>query len=62
MERKLYRIREGRVLCGVCNGVARYFGIDVTLVRILWVALTLCYSAGFWVYIIAAILMPDLEP
>ncbi len=61
MERKLYRIREGRVLCGVCNGVARYFDIDVTLVRIIWAALALCYSIGFWAYVIAAIVMPDLE-
>ncbi|MEA5011782.1 MAG: PspC domain-containing protein [Angelakisella sp.] len=59
MERKLYRNKENRFLCGVCAGVADYFGIDVTIVRLIWVAMTLCYSIGFWVYIIAAVLMPD---
>ena len=59
MERKLYRNKGNGFLCGVCAGVADYFGIDVTIVRLIWVAMTLCYSIGFWVYIIAAVLMPD---
>lgn len=57
--RKLYRIREGRMLCGVCLGVAEYLNIDVTVVRVLWVAAALCGSLGFWAYFICAILLPD---
>ena len=59
MEHKLYRNKEKGLLCGVCAGVADYFGIDVTWVRLIWVAMTLCYSIGFWFYIIAAVIMPD---
>ena len=44
MEKKLYRIREGKMVCGVCGGIAKYFGIDVSLVR-LGVVLLSC--AGF---------------
>ena len=49
--RKLYRVREGRVVCGVCLGVAEYLNIDVAIVRILWAVAALCGSAGFWAYL-----------
>lgn len=59
MEKKLYRIEEGKMLCGVCGGVAEYLNMDVTVVRMLWAGLTFC-SVGFCVflYILAAIVMP----
>ena len=57
--KRLYRVREGRKVCGVCQGVAEYLDIDVTIVRILWVVAALCYSVGFWAYLICAIAMPD---
>lgn len=57
--RKLYRVREGRKLCGVCLGVAEYLNIDVTVVRILWAVAALCGSVGFWAYIVCAIILPD---
>ncbi len=57
--RKLYRIREKRVICGVCAGVAEYFNIDAAIVRILWAAAAFAWSIGFWAYIIAAIVLPD---
>ncbi|MEG1777727.1 MAG: PspC domain-containing protein [Angelakisella sp.] len=59
MERKCYRLREGKMICGVCAGVAEYFSIDVLLVRIVWGALALCYGAGALVYLIAAIALPE---
>ncbi len=40
-QRRLYRIREGQVIAGVCTGLAAYFGIDVTIVRILFLLLTI---------------------
>jgi phage shock protein C len=47
-------------IAGVCAGFARYVGMDVTLVRVLWVVLTVCPLLGFGVvaYIAAWILMP----
>lgn len=57
--KKLYRVREGRIVGGVCLGVAEYLNVDVTVVRILWAAAALCGSLGFWLYVICAIVLPD---
>ena len=46
------------MLCGVCGGIAEYFNIDPTLVRLAWVILTCFGGAGIWAYIIAAIIIP----
>lgn len=59
--KKLYKIRAQKKIWGVCAGVAEYFGIDVSLVRILWVAAALCWSIGLWLYLIAAFVLPDKE-
>lgn len=45
-----------RKLCGVCGGIADYFGVDPTLIRLL---LVLCAGTGILAYIIAAIIMPE---
>lgn len=59
-EKKLYRSATDRKVCGVCGGLASYFGIDSTLVRLAFVVLTIVgVSSGIWIYIIAAIIMPD---
>lgn len=46
-------------LCGVCGGVAEYFGCDPTIIRILTVLLSFGYGCGLLAYIVAAIVMPD---
>lgn len=48
-----------RKICGVCGGFAEYFGIDPTLVRLLWLIFVLCVGTGLLAYIIAAIVMPE---
>ena len=58
MKKKLYKSRENRVLCGVCGGIAEYFDIDPTLVRLAWIIFTCFGGAGIWAYIIAAIIIP----
>lgn len=60
MSKKLYKSSE-RKLCGVCGGIANYFDIDPTVVRLLWVLFTLAGGSGILAYIIAAIIMDD-EP
>lgn len=55
--KKLYK-SNNRMLCGVCAGVAEYFGIDPTIVRLIWAALALS-GAGILLYIVAAIVMPE---
>lgn len=56
--KKLYLDVESRKLGGVCSGLAAYFDIDVTLVRIIFLALLLCGSFGFWLYLIIWIVAP----
>jgi phage shock protein C len=56
--RRLYRIEDGRVIFGVCGGVAEYFNIDPSIVRIVWAVLSLAWGAGLLAYIIAAIVVP----
>lgn len=57
--KKLYKSRN-RVVAGVCGGIAEYFGIDPTLVRIIWAILILCFGTGILAYIICAILIPEM--
>lgn len=54
---RLYRSRSDRLILGVCAGVAAYFNLSVTLVRVLWTALALCGPAAI-AYLIAAAVMP----
>lgn len=59
MQKRLYKTEnENKMLCGVCGGVAEYFDIDPTLVRVGWVILAFAGSVGFWGYIICALIMP----
>ena len=58
--KKLFRSRENRMICGVCGGVAEYFNIDPTLVRLGWVLVAACsFGTGIIAYFVAAIIMPD---
>lgn len=55
--KKLYKSQADKKLCGVCGGLAEYFGIDSTLVRLAVVLITLIWGAGLIAYIIAALVM-----
>jgi len=57
--KKLYRNTENKMLAGVCSGIADYFDIDPTLVRLGWVLFSLLGGSGLLAYIIAALIMPD---
>lgn len=58
-EKKLYKSSTDKKLAGVCGGIAEYFNIDSTLVRLGWVLFSLLGGSGLLAYIIAAIIMPD---
>ncbi|MDY4207091.1 MAG: PspC domain-containing protein [Lachnospiraceae bacterium] len=58
--KKLYRSRKNRMICGVCGGIAEYFNIDPTLIRLALV-LFACTGTGILAYFIASIIIPD-EP
>ena len=61
MEKKLYRVKSNAVIFGVCSGIAKYFNIDPTIVRIITVVLGLGYGAGAFAYVIAYFIIPE-EP
>lgn len=58
MEKKLYKSSTNKKLDGVCAGVAEYFDLDPTIIRLAWVLVALFAGAGILAYIIAAIIMP----
>ena len=57
-QRRLVRIHHGRKIAGVCNGLGAYFGVDPTVVRLLWIALILAFGAGILIYLLLWIVMP----
>lgn len=56
--KKLYRSRENKMLCGVCGGIAEYFGIDATIIRLIF-ALFGFTGSGILAYFVAAVIIPD---
>lgn len=55
---KLYRSSQNKMLAGVCAGVADFFGLDVKLVRLVWL-LALLFGAGAILYIMLWIVVPE---
>ncbi|WP_044933824.1 PspC domain-containing protein [Pseudobutyrivibrio sp. LB2011] len=56
--KRLYKSNNKKI-CGVCAGIAEYFDVDPTLVRLIWAAVTLAGGSGIIIYIIAALVMDD---
>ena len=59
MKKRLYKSSTDKKVCGVCGGIADYFDVDPTVIRLIWVIFTLVGGSGLIAYIIAAIIMPD---
>lgn len=57
--RRLYKSRRLRMIDGVCGGISEYFGVDVTIIRLLFVLLVLMGGTGLLIYIAAMIIMPS---
>ncbi|MDO4286732.1 MAG: PspC domain-containing protein [Eubacteriales bacterium] len=57
-QRRLYRLEEGKMICGVCAGIAEYLNMDVTIIRLIALLIVLWGGSGLIFYIIAAIVMP----
>ncbi|MBQ0027922.1 MAG: PspC domain-containing protein [Lachnospiraceae bacterium] len=58
-DKRLVKSSRDRMICGVCAGVADYCGIDVSVVRLLWIIFTAFGGAGVLAYIVAAIVIPE---
>jgi len=56
--KKLYRIKEGRMIAGVCNGIGEYLDVDPTIIRLLWLVLIFAFGGGIIAYLVAWIVIP----
>lgn len=57
--KRLHKSEREKKLCGVCGGIAEYFNVDPTIVRLAWVVFCLLGGSGVLAYIIAALIMPE---
>lgn len=61
MSKKLYKSKIDRKIFGVCGGIAEYFRVDSTIIRLIFVVLALGAMSGVLIYLLAALIMPE-EP
>ena len=61
--KKIYKVNEGKMIDGVCAGIAEYFDADPTVIRLLWILLCAMGGSGILAYIICMIVFPreDVE-
>ena len=59
MTKRLHRSNENKVVAGVCGGIAEYFDMDPTLIRLAWILFCALGGSGVLAYIIAAIIIPE---
>ncbi|MCL2522349.1 MAG: PspC domain-containing protein [Erysipelotrichales bacterium] len=57
--KKLYKSDNDRKIFGVCGGLAEYFNMDPTVMRLIWILLLLFFGTGLLAYIIFALIMPQ---
>ncbi|MEE0983302.1 MAG: PspC domain-containing protein [Bacteroidales bacterium] len=57
--KKLYRSNTDRKFCGVCGGFAEYFDLDPTIIRLIFIFLTLFGGGGVLIYLICALVVPN---
>ncbi|MBE3592761.1 MAG: PspC domain-containing protein [Thermoanaerobacter sp.] len=61
MKKRIYRSKTNRMLGGVCGGIAEYFNVDPTIVRLIWAFAAVIWGSGLLAYLIAWIIIPE-EP
>ena len=62
MQKRLYRSREEKIIGGVCGGLAEYFNVDPTLIRLALVLITLFGGAGIIAYLVLWVIVPLAPP
>ena len=60
--KRLYKSNNQRMIAGVCGGIAEYFNIDSTIVRLGFIIATMVGGSGLLTYFIAALVIPDQNP
>ncbi|MDR1210528.1 MAG: PspC domain-containing protein [Clostridiales bacterium] len=63
MQKKLYRLKYDSKICGVCGGIGKFLNIDATLIRLIWIVVSVFTSGvpGVLAYFICAVVIPE-EP
>lgn len=59
MGKRLFRSRMNRQVGGVCGGLAEYFAVDPTIIRLIWAVSILVFGTGLLAYVIAWIVIPE---
>jgi phage shock protein C len=59
--RKLYRSQNQRMVAGVCGGLAEYFNVDATLIRVLFLVLAVFGGTGLVIYVVMWLIVPDVS-
>ncbi len=57
--KKLYKSQDDRMISGICAGIAEYFEVDPTLVRVIWMVFSFAGGAGVLAYIVAHFIVPE---
>jgi phage shock protein C len=57
--KRLLRRREGRIVAGVCTGLAAHFDVDANIVRLVFVGLTVLWALGPLIYVVAWAIVPE---
>ena len=61
MNKRLYKSKTDVMICGVCGGLAEYFEVDPTIVRLIAVVLIFGWGSGLLAYLVAAIIIPKRQ-
>ena len=56
--KKLYLVKEGKKVCGLCNGIGEYFEIDPTIIRLAWLVFVFLGGTGLLAYFSGALVVP----
>ena len=59
MNKKLSKSHTNKMICGVCGGLGEFFGVDPTIIRLVWAILGLMGGTGIVAYLIAAVIIPN---
>lgn len=59
MKKRLCKSSTDKKIFGVCGGLAQFFGVDPTIIRLIWAVLIFCAGTGLLAYIIAALVLPN---
>ena len=60
-KKRLYKVEQGKKICGVCAGIGKYFNIDPTFIRLAWAFFSLCFGTGVLAYFVCAFVFPSEE-